>query len=160
MNDRVRINELERRLEAELRRNRELEIDLENSRRWSQAWKRAAKSELDVIQVIRNLRKRRIAVGISEYAPISRDHYAVLERKLANAQRQVEFLERERQRWMENAQFFQESSQKMRMRLDEMEVELQRYISRDGREGEEIQDASSIPGHIGGDVGDIADIGG
>lgn len=135
MNDKVRINELERKLAAELRRNHELERELENSRRWSRAWKRAAKSELDVLQVIRNLRKRRLAVGISEYAYISRDRYEALDRTLADAQRQVEFLERERQRWMENAQFFKESNQKIRMRLSDLEVEMQRFISQNGREG-------------------------
>lgn len=135
MNDRVRINELERKLAAELRRNHELERELEDTQRWSRAWKRAAKSELDVLQVIRNLRKRRLAVGITEYAYISRDRYEALDRTLADAQRQVEFLERERQRWMENAQFFKESNQKMRMRLADLEVELQRFISQNGREG-------------------------
>ena len=135
MNHRVRIHELERKLAAELRRNRELERELENSRRWSRAWKRAARSELDVLQVIRNLRRRRLAVGISEYTYVSRDQYEDLEKKLADAQRQVEFLERERQRWMENARYLNNSNQKMQIRLANLEVELRRFVSKIGREG-------------------------
>lgn len=122
MNDRVHIVELERKLAAERRRNKELEEELENSRRWSRAWKRAAKSELDVLNVIRNLRRRRIFVGIDGYAAISRDKYEEVVQKLEKAQQQIEFLERERQRWMENADFFQRSNQKLRLRLANLEL--------------------------------------
>jgi len=55
--------------------------------------------------------------------------------KLADAQRQVEFLERERQRWMKNARYLNNSNQKMQIRLADLEVELRRFVSKDGREG-------------------------
>lgn len=134
MNDKVRIVELERKLAAERRRNKELEEDLENSRRWSRAWKRAAKSELDVLNVIRNLRRRRLFVGIDGYAAISREKYEDVVQKLEDAQQQIEFLERERQRWMENAEFFKQSSQKFRLRLANLEINSPKQLGRDGRD--------------------------
>ncbi len=135
VNDKVRIVELERKLAAECRRNRDLEQQLENSQRWSRAWKRAAKSELDVISMIRNLRRRRVAVGIDGYGYVSRERYEEMEGKLAEAQRQIEFLERERQRWMENAKFFKESNNKLRLHLANLEFQLHEQSSQDGREG-------------------------
>ena len=124
MNDRVRIVELERKLAMMKHRNMKLEVQLENSRRWARAWKRAAKSEMDVVRMIRNLRRRRVALGINGYEVISRERYETLENKLQEAQEQIEFLEKERHRWMENAQFFQQGNQKIRLRLAELEAQL------------------------------------
>jgi phage shock protein A len=121
INDRVLVVELERKLAMVIRRNQELETQLENSRHWSRAWKRAAKSELDVVRMIRNLRRRRAAVGINGYEGISRERYETLEKNLQEALQQIEFLEKERQRWMENALFFQEGNRKMRLRLTDLE---------------------------------------
>lgn len=133
MNDKVRIVELERKLAAVRRRNKELEQGLENSRRWSRAWKRAAKSELDVLSVIRNLRQRRIFVGIDRYTAISREKYEEVLQKLEHAQQQIEFLERERQRWMENAEFFKHNNQKLHLRLTNLESHSQNKPGPDGR---------------------------
>lgn len=132
MNDKVRIVELERKLAAVRRRNKELEQGLENSRRWSRAWKRAAKSELDVLSVIRNLRRRRIFVGIDGYTAISREKYEEVLQKLEHAQQQIEFLERERQRWMENAEFFKHNNQKLHLRLANLESHSQNKPGQDG----------------------------
>ena len=71
MTDSIRAVELERKLGAERQRNAELQADLEKSRCWARAWKRAAKSELEVVKAIRNLRRRREAAGITEPNPTS-----------------------------------------------------------------------------------------
>jgi hypothetical protein len=133
VNDKVRNFELERKLAAERRRNKELEEKLENSRRWSRAWKRAAKSELDVLSVIRNLRQRRSSVGIDGYAAVSRGEFEEVLQKLENAQLQIEFLERERQRWMENAEFFKLNNHRLHLRLANLENHPQNEPGQDGR---------------------------
>jgi len=63
---------------------------------------------LEVIKAIRNLRRRREAAGITEPNSTSNETVETLKRQLAEAQQQIMFLERERQRWEENAAFHQE----------------------------------------------------
>ena len=86
--------ELEHKLEAERQRNGELEAKLEKSRCWARAWKRAAKSELEVVKAIRNLRRRREAAGITEPNSTSNEAVKTLKRQLAEARQQILFLER------------------------------------------------------------------
>lgn len=121
MNDKVRLVELERKLVAESRRREDLENRLESARRWAQAWKRAAKSELDVLRVIRNRRKLRLTAGSDDVGDRGGDHFESLEQQLADALRQIEFLEKERQRWLENAQYFRLVNEKMRLRIASLE---------------------------------------
>ena len=61
-----------------------------------------------MIKAIRNLRRRREAAGITEPNSTSNETVETLKRQLAEAQQQIMFLERERQRWEENAAFHQE----------------------------------------------------
>jgi phage shock protein A len=122
LNDKVRLVELERKLVAERRRRQDLENRLESARRWAQAWKRAAKSELEVLRVIRNRRKLRLIAGADEVGYHSGDHFELLENRLAEALREIQFLEKERERWMENAQYFRSVNEKMRLRVANLEM--------------------------------------
>lgn len=135
MTDSIRAVELERKLEAERQRNAELQADLEKSRCWARAWKRAAKSELQVVKAIRNLRRRREAAGITEPNPTSNEAVETLKRQLAEAQRQIKFLERERQRWEENAGFHQERMGELSLSLEELEARLRERTGPNGRNG-------------------------
>lgn len=142
VNDKVRLVELERKLVAESRRREELQNQLENARRWAQAWKRAAKSELEVLRVVRNLRKLRLAVGVDEFGYHTRDHCEMLEKQLAEALREIEFLEKERDRWMENAQYFRTANDKMRLRIANLKMIAEKL---DGRAASgDIQNISDI----------------
>lgn len=130
MNDKVRLVEVQRKLVAERRRREELENQLEDARRWAQAWKRAAKSGLEVLSVIRNLRKLRLAAGVDAFGYHTRDHYKLLDKQLAEALREIEFLEKERDRWMENAQYFRSINDQMRMRIANLETILEKQNGR------------------------------
>jgi phage shock protein A len=130
VNAKVRLAELERKLAAERRRREELENQLEDARRWAQAWKRAAKSGLEVLSVIRNLRKLRLAAGVDAFGYHTREHYELLDKQLTEALREIKFLEKERQRWMENAQYFRSMNDKMRIRIANLEMIVEKQNGR------------------------------
>jgi DNA repair exonuclease SbcCD ATPase subunit len=130
VNAKVRLVELERKLAAERRRREELENQSEDARRWAQAWKRAAKSGLEVLSVIRNLRKLRLAAGVDAFGYHTRDHYELLDKQLTDALREIKFLEKERDRWMENAHYFRSINDRMRMRIANLETILEKQNGR------------------------------
>lgn len=130
VNAKVHIIELERKLAAERRRREELESQLENARRWARAWKRAAKSGLDVLRVIRNLRTLRLAAGVDAFGVQDKDHYKLLDKQLTQALREIEFLEKERDRWRENAGYFRSMNDRMRLRIANLETILEKKNGR------------------------------
>ena len=130
VNAKVHIIELERKLAAERRRREELESQLENARRWARAWKRAAKSGLEVLRVIRNLRTLRLAAGVDAFGVQGKDHYELLNKQLTKALREIEFLEKERDRWMENAQYFRSVNNRMRLRIANLETIVEKQNGR------------------------------
>jgi chromosome segregation ATPase len=135
MSSATRIIELEQKLAAERQRNAELQADLEKSRCWARAWKRAAKSELDVIRVLQSRRRHREAAGIDETVSKSTEMSTALEKQLAEARQQIDFLEREQKRWMENAEFSRQRNGELSARLSDLETELQETTNPNGRNG-------------------------
>ena len=135
MSSATRIIELEQKLAAERQRNAELKADLETSRCWARAWKRAAKSELDVIRVLQSRRRHREAAGIDETVSKNTEMSSALEKQLAEARQQIDFLEREQKRWMENAEFSRQRNGELSARLSDLETELQETTNPNGRNG-------------------------
>lgn len=112
----------------ERQRNEEFEASLEKSRRWARAWKCAAKSNLKLIKAVRNLRQNGDVAGTVERSSISKAEIESFKKQLAEAQRQIEFLERECQRWKENAVLFQGQVNELSLITEELKSRLREEI--------------------------------
>ena len=123
-----RIYELEHRLAAERQRTEALRAELEKSRRWARAWKCAAKSNLELIKAVRNLRHNGEVAGTVERSSSSQLELESFKKQLAEAQRQIEFLERECQRWKENAVFYQDQVDELSLIAEELKSRLREEI--------------------------------
>ena len=59
-----------------------------------------------------------------------KDHYELLNKQLTKALREIEFLEKERDRWMENAQYFRSVNNRMRLRIANLETIVEKQNGR------------------------------